>query len=179
MNLDDIKDRARKCEEARDGDMYAWAAAAIASAADVPLLVQEIERLTNACNAVQEGNRILDQVNDKYRTEMEGMRATLNLRDGQLTTARRLADERAAALLEEQTVHAKTMDNFEASAESWLEERTRLLDRYARLDAEHARLRTMHDELKEHCTAVTEARDEARAELRASDTMALREWGAC
>lgn len=90
MNLDEIRERSRKCEEERDADrsrIDRWALAAVASAADVPALIGEIERLR-------------------------------------------------AALVDEQGSHAKTMDNFEAEAESWLEERTRLLDLLARRDAE-------------------------------------------
>ena len=45
MNLDAIRDRAQRCEVARSGDMHAWVAAAIASAADVPALLEEIGRL--------------------------------------------------------------------------------------------------------------------------------------
>lgn len=79
---------------------------------------------------------------DALVAEVEGLRATLNLRDGQLTAARRHADGRGAALLEEQTAHAKTADNFAAQAESWIEARTRLLDRYARLELQAEHLRT-------------------------------------
>lgn len=90
-----------------------------------------------------------------------------------------------AALVEEQTVHAKTLDNFEAMAESSLEQRTRQLDRYARLDAEHDRLKKAHDDLKQFCAALTEARDEAREnyadvcdQLRdeRAEVRKLREW---
>lgn len=71
-----------------------------------------------------------------------------------------------AELLEEQTVHAKTFDNFESHAAACLEERTRQLDRYARLDAQCDRLRTELRELKEIAGATAEARDEARADYR-------------
>lgn len=90
-----------------------------------------------------------------------------------------------AELLEEQTVHAKTFDNFEAHVESCMEERTRQLDRYARLDAAHDRLKKEHDDLKQFCAALTEARDEAREnyqdvcdQLRdeRAEVRKLREW---
>lgn len=58
-----------------------------------------------------------------------------------------------AELLEEQTVHAKTMDNFEAEAESWLEERTRLLDRYARMQVERDHARDAYARLAESVQA--------------------------
>lgn len=78
----------------------------------------------------------------------------------QLTIALRERDEARAALLEEQTVHAKTMDNFEASAESWLEERTRLLDRLARADALSGdRLKALAEEQAAH----VKTRDNAEA----------------
>lgn len=52
MRLDDIKEHARRCEKARDDlgphSKQDWFLAAIASAADVPLLVQEIETLKDA-----------------------------------------------------------------------------------------------------------------------------------
>jgi hypothetical protein len=74
-----------------------------------------------------------------------------------------------AELVEEQTVHAKTFDNFESHAEACLEERTRQLDRYARLELHADRLRTSLDSMSALCAAVTAERDEARAAVRAAE----------
>lgn len=100
-----------------------------ASAADVPLLLAEIERL----------------LSDRFRSsrEVEKLREWNDEIKGE-------RDQLAAALIEEQTVHAKTFDNFEAHSEACLEERTRQLDRYARLEfgaaaeAKHLRAELAH-----------------------------------
>lgn len=65
-------------------------------------------------------------------------------------------------LLEEQTVHAKTMDNFESMAESALEEHTRQLDRYARLEA---RLETETKHLRAELDHQRRRADAAEADL--------------
>lgn len=70
-----------------------------------------------------------------------------------------------AELVEEQTVHAKTFDNFEAHSEACLEQSTRQLDRYARLDADYDRLRKAHDELINHANFVTAETVRLRGEL--------------
>lgn len=64
-------------------------------------------------------------------------------------------------LAEEQTVHAKTMDNFEAMEESALEFRTRQLDRYARLEQDLTYKRAAHRELADKVRALTAERDDA------------------
>lgn len=67
-------------------------------------------------------------------------------------------DRLAAELLEEQTVHAKTFDNFEAHSEACLEERTRHLDRYARLEARlHASTKHLTEELTASRSALADA----------------------
>lgn len=49
MNLDAVRERSGACEKTRDsGSHEAWTLAAIASAADVPALLAEIERLRTA-----------------------------------------------------------------------------------------------------------------------------------
>lgn len=50
MNLDAIRARAERCENARDsGDILGWGAVATESAADVPKLIAEVERLRDRC----------------------------------------------------------------------------------------------------------------------------------
>ena len=148
-----------------------------ASAEDVPVLLGEIERLTaeldaekSHCAQIGEWNSELKAERDelalvviKHEADLRDHAAALDACRRSRVEIRTERDEARAALAEEQAVHAKTFDNFEAHSEACLEERTRQLDRYARLEAEHARLRKAHTELVADSTAGIR---EAGAEIR-------------
>lgn len=100
------------------------------TAADVPVLLAQIER---------------------ERAALDEALATVREQAAEIERLR-------AELLEEQTVHAKTFDNFESHTEACLEERTRQLDRYARLDAKlAARTKLLTDELTYARAALADA----------------------
>ena len=78
MNLDAIRERADRAAQTRGGEHVTWSLACIASAADVPALLDYIASLRAALG--------------EERAAHAQTHATLNVRTGQLTAARRHAD---------------------------------------------------------------------------------------
>lgn len=81
MNIDAIRERSQRCEEARDAGegtvgAYGWAAAAIASAADVPLLIEEISNLRAEAASLRDERDAARAERDVARTEVARWRAT-------------------------------------------------------------------------------------------------------
>lgn len=128
LDIEAIRERSQRCDRlalTRSASTDTWALAAVASAADVPALLAEIERLRGELGHTQ--YVVADGVERiaGHLAEIERLRDDLNLRTGQLMAARSASDlnreevdRLRTELAEEKQSHEQTVENFA----DWIED---------------------------------------------------------
>lgn len=104
LDIEAIRERSQRCDRlaiTRSASIDTWALAAVASAADVPLLLAEVDQLTTELQAAREAEFEVVRLRGELaetRAALGNVREHLDLRDGELVSANSQRDHARAAL---------------------------------------------------------------------------------